>query len=631
MGQMNNKFVKILKQSFYNELFKVLKSYIIQNRTALKVSKTNLLENKYVTLDDFDVRRILASKSLGSRLYSVLQIVCSLEVNGYGRYGYETDNGEAWLNVHVSYRLDDGIKDFTVVRVEDSDNKLDFTSEFTDNFVPIISSSSMETIAERILEKHQPSMLEEPRSLDIPELITSLDIQLIEQRLSQDNSIFGEIVFKDMLIGVLDEDEAPCEIEVSKGTIVVDPTIKDFRNQGSYNNTVVHEIVHWILHRSYQECRMLLDGDARTSFVDSACELNVKWRDADWMEWHANGIAPRLLMPKKTTKQKVNDLFTEYSLKYPEDAKTNMFEQVIDDIAEFFQVSRLAAKIRLQQLGYKEFEGIYNFVGDQYLRSYSFELKALASNQTFTISFPNACLLNITNVKFRELMDSQRYVYVDSHFCLNNSKYVTMVEYGIYEMTDYAYEHMDECCLVFDIYYKHDRKKDISITIFNEYIMYRGKSSVEIEVDFSDFLSIVDGKVEIQDGKIFEELAEVIENLPSTFPKTLVYHRDRKALTQEELEEATGISVSTIRRLETKKDTSRSIEHLMALSLGMKLFPPLSFDLVDKSGTSFRDDFATHLAYKMVLSNMYHKGVQECNSWLIEMGIPGFLKKEEKK
>ena len=631
MGKMNNKFVKILKQSFYNELFKVLKSYIIQNRTALKVSKTNLLENKYVTLDDFDVRRTLASKDSGSGLYSVLQVVCSLEVSGYGSYDYESDNGEAWLNVHTNYRMDNGIKDFTIVKVEDSDNKLEFTSEFTDNFIPIISSSSMETIAERILEKYQPNMLEEPRSLDISALITALDIQLIEQKLSQDNSIFGEIVFKDMLIRVWDEENSPCEIEVSKGTIVVDPTIRDFRNQGSYNNTVVHEIVHWILHRYYQECRMLLDGDAGTSFVDSACEVNVKWTDADWMEWHANGIAPRLLMPKKTTKQKVNDLFTEYSLKYPENAKTNMFEQVIDDIADFFQVSRLAAKIRLQQLGYKEFEGIYNFVGNQYLRSYSFELKALASNQTFTISFPNACLLNFKNAKFRELMDSQRYVYVDSHFCLNNSKYVTMVDYGIYEMTDYAYEHMDECCLVFDIYYKNDRKKNISITIFNEYIMYRGKSSVDIEVDFSDYLSIVDGRIEVRDGEIFKELAKIVDELPGSFTKTLVYHRDRKELTQEELEEASGISVSTIRRLETKSDTNRSVEHMMALSLGMKLFPTLSFDLIDKSGTSFRDENVTHLAYKMVLNNMYHKGSQECNSWLIEMGIPGFLKKEEKK
>ncbi len=62
-----------------------------------------------------------------------------------------------------------------------------------------------------------------------------------------------------------DEENSPCEIEASKGTIVVDPTIRDFRNQGSYNNTVVHEIVHWILHRNYQECRMLIGGDAGTS------------------------------------------------------------------------------------------------------------------------------------------------------------------------------------------------------------------------------------------------------------------------------------------------------------------------------------------------------------------------------
>lgn len=161
--------------------------------------------------------------------------------------------------------------------------------------------------------------------------------------------------------------------------------------------------------------------------------------------------------------------------------------------------------------------------------------------------------------------------------------------------------------------------------------MYRGKSSVDIEVDFSDYLSIVDGRIEVRDGEIFKELAKIVDELPGSFTKTLVYHRDRKELTQEELEEASGISVSTIRRLETKSDTNRSVEHMMALSLGMKLFPTLSFDLIDKSGTSFRDENVTHLAYKMVLNNMYHKGAQECNSWLIEMGIPGFLKKEEKK
>lgn len=620
-------FTKYLKNAFYNELFRSINTYIFRNKENIRVSKTNIDNINFKALDDFDIRKVLSSKIINQHLYSVLQVVCSLEVKGFGKYGYEKDSGEIWLNVHVSYHFNNGIKNFHVIKVEDTDNRIEFESEFTDGFVPLISANNIENVAENILKTYQTTMLEEPKPLSLSELISALDVKVVEKKLSNDSSILGEVVFRDMQIDVFDENDALEKLQVSKGTIVVDPTIKNFRNQGSYNNTIVHEIVHWILHRNYQECRMLLNSEGSGSFVDTTADTTTEWTDTEWMEWHANSIAPRLLMPKKTTKQKVNELFTEYSLKYSEDLKPNMFEQVIDDIAEFFQVSRLAAKIRLQQLGYKEFEGIYNFVGNQYLRSYSFELQALTSNQTFTISFPNACLLNWRNENFREIMDSNRYVYVDSHFCLNNSKYVNMVEFGVYEMTDYAYEHMDECCLVFDIFYKSDRKKDISITTFNDYIMYRGKASVEIEVDFSDYLMIVNETIEIQNGEIFKELAKIKEELPGSFPKTLVFHRTRKKLTQENLEELSYISVATIRRLETTHEAKRSIETMMALSLGMKLYPDLSFDLINKSGTSFRDEMPTHSAYKMVLRNFYHLGADKCNDWLIEMGIPGFLKK----
>ena len=625
---MVSSFKTKLKHQFYNDLFFNLKKYVRYNSKEINISKTNIEDIRHLDIDDFDIQYIVTTKKTSQGLYSILKVVCFLEVKEYGRYGYEIDNGETWLNVHIIYKLDGGIKDFNIIKVEDADTKIEFKSEYTDNFVPIISSNTLEIVAEQILSIYQPTMLETPRALDVKKLLSLLDVELIERKLSKDNSILGEIVFKDMKINIFEESDKPSAIDVSKGTIIVDPTIKDLRNLGSYNNTVVHELVHWILHRNYQECRMIVDSNANTSFIDANPEFTaLRWTDIEWMEWHANSIAPRLLMPKKTTKQKVNELFTEYSLKYSEDLKTNMFEQVIDDIADFFQVSRLAAKIRLQQLGYKEFEGIYNFVGNQYLRSYSFELKALASNQTFTISFPNACLLNWKNERFREIMDTNQYVYVDSHFCLNNSKYVNMIEFGIYEMTDYAYEHMDECCLVFDIFYKSDRKKDISITTFNDYIMYRGKTAVEIEIDFSDYLTIVNGTIEIQNGEIFKELAKIKEKLPGTFPKTLVFHRMRKKLTQENLEELSYISVATIRRLETTHEAKRSIETMMALSLGMKLYPDLSFDLINKSGTSFRDEIPTHSAYKMVLRSFYHLGTDKCNDWLIEMGIPGFLKK----
>ena len=55
------------------------------------------------------------------------------------------------------------------------------------------------------------------------------------------------------------------------------------------------------------------------------------------MEWQANGIAARILMPRKTTKMMVQELFLKYSLVFDEDERITMFEQVIDDLAQFFQ------------------------------------------------------------------------------------------------------------------------------------------------------------------------------------------------------------------------------------------------------------------------------------------------------
>ncbi|MDT9120675.1 ImmA/IrrE family metallo-endopeptidase, partial [Escherichia coli] len=93
------------------------------------------------------------------------------------------------------------------------------------------------------------------------------------------------------------------------------------RNQGSYNNTIVHESVHWLLHRHHNEYKMLFDQNHKrsSSLRDNTISSSSEWRDYDWMEWQANGIAARILMPKSMTRQKVNQLFTDYSLKYASD------------------------------------------------------------------------------------------------------------------------------------------------------------------------------------------------------------------------------------------------------------------------------------------------------------------------
>lgn len=616
-------FEKLIDSKFHNEIFKEINSYVYHNRSELTV-KSHVIDNpNYKKLDDFSIRKVLSRKVRKDLIISDLQVIASLEIKGHTKYGYETDSANIWLRVTVTFELNEGIHNFKICRI------IPFVSTDFDNselglnpeFVPFIRAKEMDDIAEGILKKYYPEALQIPMALPIDSYLSNIGLSKIEGKLTEDSSIFGEMIFKDTEV-IFYDDETPMSKQVKKKTILVDPDVICLRNQGSYNNTVIHESVHWLLHRHHNEFKMLFDSEhhrSSSSSSDRDILSSSNWSNYDWMEWHSNGIAGRILMPRRTTKQMVQELFVKYSLEFEEDNKCSMFEQIIDELSEFFQVSRLAVKIRLHQLGYTEFEGIYNYVGDGYIRSYMFEVGALKQNQTYTISFNNACMLNALNSSFREIMNSGRFVYVDSHFCLNNEKYVEMVELGIYKMTEYAYDHMDECCLTFDIRYQSNGK--VSYKDFNDYIMYRGSDpNLKIKVDFSECLLKIDTIPEYS-GAVYAKVVAIMETLPIHFCGTMLAHRKRRNCSQEKLEEYSGISVATIRRMETDKEYQKSLGKLMAICIGLKLYPTFSFDLIKKSNCKFDDTIIFHGAYQMLLRNCYHLSVEECNQKLKEMEI----------
>lgn len=619
---MDYSFEKILQGDYYNEIYNSLESYIYRNSSEIRV-KSNVVDNpNYKKLDDFTVEKVLSRKIRAGYILSELQVIASLEVKGHTKYGYESDNADFWFRVTVQYKLNDGVHELTVLDVIPFDSKDYDSSELglSPQFVPYIKAKEMDDIAEEILKKYFPDSLQVPMALPVDTYLSNIGLTKVEGKLTEDSSIFGEMVFKDTEVIFYDGGKPETKL-IRKKTILVDPDVICLRNQGSYNNTIVHESVHWLLHYYHNEYKMLFDNEhyRSSSRSDSSVLNSSNWTDYDWMEWQANGIAGRILMPRRTTKQMVQELFVKYSLEFEEDKKTLMFEQIIDELSEFFQVSRLAVKIRLHQLGYTEFEGIYNYVGDEYIRSYVFEVGALKKGQTFTISLNNACMLNAINPKFRELMDTERFVYVDSHFCLNDDKYVEMKELGIYQMTDYAYDHMDECCLTFDIRYQSNGT--ISYKDFNDYIMYRGSDpNLKIKVDFSECLINIGTSPEYN-GEIYQKVAEIMETLPGHFCGTMVAHRKRRSYSQEKLEESSGVSVATIRRMETDKEYQKTLGKLMAICIGLKLYPDFSFDLISKSNCNFDNTIIFHSAYKMLLRTCYHLSVDECNQKLKEFGI----------
>ncbi len=141
----------------------------------------------------------------------------------------------------------------------------------------------------------------EPKRVDVSTIVERMGLKVREVHITRNGAAFGKIFFADMETEYFDaNDRIFRKINVEKGTIFVDPAIYFMRNVGSRNNTVIHECVHWYKHKKFHDFMRLFDANAE--FV--ICRTNEtrrakdKWTPLDWMEWQANGIAPRILMLK---------------------------------------------------------------------------------------------------------------------------------------------------------------------------------------------------------------------------------------------------------------------------------------------------------------------------------------------
>ena len=230
--------------------------------------------------------------------------------------------------------------------------------KLTGNMVPILQKSEFDVIATTFLEKYCPQCLETPMAIPIEEIaIEIMGLQIKRIHLSEDLSIWGQMFFSSGLAEIYkkEEDEYVFE-QVEKGTMFIDPDVAIERNIGSERNTIAHECVHWNIHRTYHSMQIIAGGDRAVAFrcpTDPLSEqFQSKWTDEDWMEWQANGIAPKILMPKTMFASYVctHSLFS--NIKNDNSESTSWYlDLLVENLAEFFQVSKQSVSIRLSELG----------------------------------------------------------------------------------------------------------------------------------------------------------------------------------------------------------------------------------------------------------------------------------------
>ncbi len=613
-------FDKYIFDTYYEQIVKTVKGFIFNNKDNTDLSTYMVPEpNGFIEFDNFELYKINYEIINNCELNLEIIVIADVIVRQYIKGEMEVDTKTKFVSVYAEVELDAGIKNFRIYNTEfKSDQyKKSRNLKLSKDWVPYIRKKDFDDIAEKFLRKYYPQALTQPTPVPVETIVSEMGLSIHQEKLTIDNSVFGKMVFKDTDVEVI-EDEKLVSKHFNKGSILVDKDVVFKRNVGSYNNTVIHECVHWELHKVFHEVKMVLDKDH--SQVSSWTEENLAdssmWTSLDWMEWQANGIAPRILMPKVQTRIKIRELFQTLTLVNPDISRSELVQEVVDNLATFFEVSRQAAKIRMIDLGFKEANGVYNYLDDRYMHNFAFELEAFDKGSSYTITSNDLCFEYCFNESFRQIIDRNKFIYVDNHLCLKDKKFIYMTKDGPI-MTDYAYEHMDECCLIFKV--KSKNFTSISNETYYDYVLNRGVTKEsEIKADFVDILqnpSLMDQLPPLDMMKLGKKISELLKELPFEFSGTLRSHRKRKNCTQPFLAKLVGIIERTLRDYETLEDNLPRLELTLSFCFALKLRPELSDDMIKKAGHQLTIS-PPHQVYKMLLSTSYYKPLGEINSIL---------------
>ena len=130
-------------------------------------------------------------------------------------------------------------------------------------------------------------------------------------------------------------------------------SLQDWR-QNRLRTTITHEYGHVKLHAflwSFDQPRLLSDSEFQRG---PRCRRGtiINAVSTDWMEWQAGYASGALLMPITALKSVVHASFREWGLYNFATVESDESKKLIGRVAEMFEVSKDAARVRLYQLGY---------------------------------------------------------------------------------------------------------------------------------------------------------------------------------------------------------------------------------------------------------------------------------------
>jgi len=609
-------FTDFIKSKHYNFICDKLSEYVEDNKShfSCEFPILNSVDNIYI-----DTPKIITSKThkiSNSTVTFDVVVKADLEAYDFSNKTENSANTEQWFSVKCTSNFKDNLNHIEILNFGNYTKDKKSIATLNDEFVPIITKDNLDITATNFLNKYYPEALKHPQKIDTTKLANKMGLRIIKKHISSDRTIFGQIYFKNCDATFWNNNNNPICEKVSSDTIVIEPDIFYLRNIGSINHTIVHECVH----KEYHYNKFVFDSLCGKDLKSVNCLVSENQnitKAYSYMEWQANSLASHILMPKDTFSIIASELINEYSTESGTNDLTTILPKTIDSLAEFFGVSKISAKIRLIEIGYESAVGIYDYIDNHYIRNYFFKKGSLKPKQTFSINTMDAIKLTFTDYKFRDHICKGKYIYSESHFVLNDAKYIEHDKDNTPILTSYALYHMDECCLIFNINCKEQENIYHVAECFN-----RGDHSpFTFSVTYRDGIQNSqnnDLKKNVLSSEILE-LSKLFATLPEDFAASLEKIVEWRGLSRRDLKIRSGLSEKTLQRAFNNENIS--LESAMRLCIALQVPYYFSEKLIGLSGNMLRATNPTHVFYIFVLSTYYAKTVDFINKFLNDNNI----------
>lgn len=607
-------FKEYVKNKFYNLIWREVEKFC-ENKDVddLSLRLYNITAPGDINIDDIEVKYVIVDDRPETWIF--FDIICEVNFLIYDKDIYHNDNEElsrTWIKISCEGDLKDNLNSLKVIEVEVYPGKVKPIAPMSDSLVRFIKKDDLENIASKITQEYYPEAYLKPNYVDHEILIKRLGLTVIKEKLSLDGTIFGQIFFRDATAKVY-KDDVETDIEVKRGTILVDWNANFQRNLGCYNNTIFHECVHWILHQKAFELERLYNEELSRIRCNVVGGIEGSYSDStSWMEWQANALAPKLQMPLVAFKLKTNEISKKYRDDY---SYFEMMPFLIEELSTFFNTSKQATKLRLIDAGYEEARGALIYLDGHYVESHKIKRDELESNQTYSISAQDAAILSITNSNIRDALERGEYQFVDNHFIKNDPKYLNKDILGKTRLTKYAKANMHECALKFNLKLKGDVDSQYHTVCY----LNRDKNSpFTFEIEFDGELSTEAQSTVLKEH--MEDAKNLYEILPNTLCAALKECLKWKKMKQKEVADSTGISEKSIGKIINGVHVP-SLNNLVLICLAMNLHPIVSFHLLEKSGHRFSYNNNDHIWLSFALNTFYMKDIDEIRNFLIDKGV----------